>query len=176
MAVSAVSAESWSGDAARIPATSLTWVVVNDGVMGGVSRGRVGREAGEGVLRFEGVLSLANNGGFASIRSVGIGALALERAEALMIRVRGDGRRYQLRAYGDGRFRGREVAFVGEFDTVVDTWIEVRVPIREMQPRFRGVALQGPPLEAASIRGLGLMLADKREGPFAIEVEWIGGG
>ncbi|MGI9473561.1 MAG: CIA30 family protein, partial [Rubripirellula sp.] len=44
------------------------WQIVNDGVMGGRSSSRVDR-AGEGLLRFSGNLSLANNGGFASMRS-----------------------------------------------------------------------------------------------------------
>jgi len=44
------------------------WHAINDGVMGGVSQGRA-RITGDGVLVFSGVVSLENNGGFASIRS-----------------------------------------------------------------------------------------------------------
>lgn len=45
------------------------WVAVNDGVMGGRSTG--GPEVAAGQLRFTGVLSLENNGGFSSVRTVG---------------------------------------------------------------------------------------------------------
>ncbi len=160
-------------DALRVSATSLPWLVVNDDVMGGISRSRIAAE--EGVLQFRGDLSLANNGGFASIRSRGIGSLDLAGAAALQLRVRGDGRTYQLRAYSDARFRGREVAYVGDFDTVAGEWIEVSIPIAGMPPRFRGMDLRGPALESADISGLGVMLADKREGSFALEIDWIGG-
>ncbi len=46
-----------------------SWDAVNDGVMGGRSSGKPVVESGE--LVFRGELSLANNGGFASVRSVG---------------------------------------------------------------------------------------------------------
>ena len=50
------------------PQSRGSWRNVNDGVMGGVSEGRHGiTESGD--LRFFGRLSLANNGGFASVRS-----------------------------------------------------------------------------------------------------------
>ena len=45
------------------------WTAVNDGVMGGVSRG--GAKLIDGSLHFRGILSLDNNGGFSSIRSGG---------------------------------------------------------------------------------------------------------
>ena len=44
----------------------LSWRPVHDTVMGGRSSGTV--EPGEDGVRFEGTLSLKNNGGFASIR------------------------------------------------------------------------------------------------------------
>ena len=44
------------------------WNSVNDGVMGGVSKGGVSRTE-QGTMLFSGELSLANNGGFASIRT-----------------------------------------------------------------------------------------------------------
>ena len=42
------------------------WRAVNDSVMGGVSMGRMVKA--EDTLRFDGELSLENNGGFASVR------------------------------------------------------------------------------------------------------------
>ena len=47
---------------------SSGWNVVNDGVMGGRSVGKV-RLTDDGVMNFSGTLSLDNNGGFSSIRS-----------------------------------------------------------------------------------------------------------
>lgn len=44
------------------------WQAVNDGVMGGVSEGKF-KITDEKAMEFFGTLSLANNGGFASVRS-----------------------------------------------------------------------------------------------------------
>ena len=35
------------------------------------------------------------------------------------------------------------------------------------------MALQGPPMDPARVRELGLLLGDKREGPFQLDVDWI---
>lgn len=147
------------------------WVAVNDGVMGGRSRG--GPVVTEGVLTFSGVLSLENNGGFSSVRTVGRD-FDFSDATAVVLRVRGDGRPYQLRLATDARFRGIAVSYGGEFATEAGQWTEVRVPLADLRPSAHGFALQGPPLDAARIRELGLLIGDKREGPFRLEVDWIG--
>jgi monofunctional biosynthetic peptidoglycan transglycosylase len=147
------------------------WVAVNDGVMGGVSRG--GPTLAEGQLRFSGELSLANNGGFSSVRSVGR-SYDLSGAEAVVLRVRGDGRRYQLRLATDARYRGMSVSFGAEFDTVAGQWLEVHIPIRSLAPTVRGFALQGPAMDPRVVREIGLLIADKREGAFVLVVDWIG--
>lgn len=146
------------------------WVAVNDGVMGGRSRGGPERVAGQ--LRFIGVLSLENNGGFSSVRTVGRD-FDLSGQQAVVLRVRGDGRPYQLRLATDARFRGITVSYGGEFATVAGQWIEVRVPLAGLSPSAHGFALRGPPLDAARVREIGLLLGDKREGPFALAVDWI---
>ena len=45
------------------------WQVVDDGVMGGLSKGNFKSDKKKGNLIFAGNLSLENNGGFSSIRS-----------------------------------------------------------------------------------------------------------
>lgn len=146
------------------------WVAVNDGVMGGRSRG--GPVIEDGVMVFSGVLSLENNGGFSSVRTVGRG-FDLSAGRELVLRVRGDGRRYQLRLATDARWRGLTVSWAGEFATVPGQWIDAVVPLATLRPTVRGVELQGPPMDPARVREIGLMIADKREGPFRLEVESI---
>lgn len=146
------------------------WVAVNDGVMGGRSQG--GPEVKGGALHFTGVLSLANNGGFSSARTVGR-SFDFTGAKAVVLRVKGDGRTYQLRLATDARFRGITVSWGGEFATVAGQWTEVRVPLDTLRPSAHGMQLQGPPMDPSKIRELGVLLGDKREGPFALEVDWI---
>lgn len=146
------------------------WVAVNDGVMGGRSQG--GPALVGGNLQFRGELSLANNGGFSSVRTVGP-AFDLSGATALVLRVRGDGRPYQLRLSGAERYRGIAVSYGGEFATQAGQWIEVRVPLASLEPTVRGMRLQGPPIDLSDVREIGLLIGDKREGAFALDVDWI---
>lgn len=154
------------GNASAEPA----WSVVNDDVMGGVSTGEV--EVSEGRMRFFGELSLANNGGFASVRTRDWTA-DLSAAEALWLRVKGDGRTWQLRLSTDARVRRSWVSYSQSFDTEVDRWIEVRLPLSDFTPTYRGSVLSGPPLDAARIREMGLLIGDKIEAPFALELDWV---
>ena len=64
-----IPAISRSGEPIQLfPGVNAQWTAVNDSVMGGRSKG--GAEIAEtGLLRFEGVISLENRGGFSSIRS-----------------------------------------------------------------------------------------------------------
>ena len=75
------------------------WVRVNDGVMGGLSQSEM-RFTIEGTALFEGTLSLENNGGFASVRTIP-DDFALGGYTGLAVRVKGDGRRYMLRLHLD---------------------------------------------------------------------------
>lgn len=147
------------------------WVTVNDGVMGGRSRGALTVE--DGTLNFSGTLSLENNGGFSSIRTVDY-AVDLSDVTAVVLRVRGDGRRYQLRLASDARFRGFDVAYRADFLAPAGEWTEVRLNLDSLQPSVRGTLLNGPPLDPARVRQIGVLLGDKQPGPFALAIDWIG--
>ena len=146
------------------------WIVVNDDVMGGVSRGSV--LVNDGQLTFTGTLSLANNGGFASIRTRRL-QLDLGNAEALWLRVRGDGRPWELRLASDARVRGSAVSYSAGFETRAGEWIEVRLPLSDFVPTYRGRQLDGPPLDRSRIRELGLLIADGEERSFSVAVDWV---
>lgn len=147
------------------------WVVVNDGVMGGCSSGSAVVAGGQ--LQFSGELSLENNGGFASVRSVGVD-FKLSGATAIVLHVRGDGRRYQLRLASDARYNGIAVSFGAEFDTRAGEWIEVCVPIESLTATVRGSKLEAEVLDPSRVRGIGWLIADKREGSFALTLDRVG--
>ena len=146
------------------------WLPVHDGVMGGISRGGL-QGTDEGTAVFSGELSLANNGGFASVRRP-VEGQGLARHDGLNLRVRGDGRTYQLRLRTDGRYDG--VAYRALFATTADTWTTVSLPFSAFEPTFRGRILSGvPALDPDRVRQVALMLADKTAGPFRLEIAWI---
>jgi len=150
--------------------TAADWLAVNDGVMGGISSSTM-EVTSDGTGVFAGRLSLENNGGFASVRTV-LESGDLSRFVGLVLRVRGDGRRYQVRLRTDARFDG--LAYQAEFDTAPGRWTTVVLPFDTFAPTFRGyVPRNAPPLDPGAIRQLGFLIGDKREGVFRLEVQRI---
>jgi len=146
------------------------WIVVNDGVMGGLSRSEF-EDSGDGYASFQGTMSLENNGGFASVRALVPSPLP-PSTRAVVLRVRGAGRTYQLRFRTDRNFDG--IAYKAEFATVVGEWLTIELPILSFEPTYRGwTPRNAPALEAEQIQQVGLMLADKQSGPFRLDVESI---
>jgi hypothetical protein len=146
-------------------------LIVNDGVMGGRSSSRVEFDP-SGFAVFEGDLSLENNGGFASAR-LPIPARSMRDASHLVLRVRGDGHRYQARLRRGRSWDG--IAYTAGFDTRAGEWLVVELAIESFQPSFRGFRPRGAgPVDPAEVGQVGLMLTDKQEGPFRLEIEWIG--
>lgn len=146
------------------------WTAVNDGVMGGLSEGKA--QSVRGLLLFSGTLSLENNGGFSSIRMQGE-SHDLTKAKRMTLRIKGDGRTYQLRLSTDARFRGSRISYGAEFKTKTGEWIEVTVPFATLKPTYRGNTLDGPPLDLSKIEEIGLLIGDKRAGKFSLAVDWI---
>lgn len=145
---------------------------VDDVVMGGRSRSRF-RTTADGTAVFEGLVSLANGGGFASVRG-GLDNTDCSGCVGVRMRMRGDGRRYRLTLRNDRRLSG--VNHQHAFDTEANAWTEVTLPFTDFVPRFRGrTPDDAPALDPGRIRQMGLMIADGKEGPFRLEIAWIRG-
>lgn len=143
------------------------WRTVNDGVMGGVSQGQM--VAIDNGLRFQGRLSLENNGGFASTRRLFGGDLA--GASGVRLRVKGDGRRYQFRVRLDDRYDG--VSWSAEFGTS-ESWQTVNLPFGTFVPVFRGRHVDDAgPFVPGDISQLGFLIADGKEGGFQLDIASI---
>ena len=153
-------------------ATSVAdWSAIDDNVMGGISASRL-RHDDDGHAVFEGVVSLERNGGFASVRSRPL-ALGFPGALSYVIELRGDGKRYKLNLRTDDAFDG--INYQAMFEAPADQWILVRLPVAAFVPTFRGRGLpEAPHLDPARLRQIGLMIADRQAGPFALAVRSIG--
>ena len=148
---------------------SIPWRNVDDSVMGGVSSSRMRIEGDTAV--FEGELSLENNGGFASVRS-DLLEQNLTGFEGVRLRVRGDGRKYQLRIRADKALDGPSYQMT--FETQKDARIEVDLPFSKFFAAFRGRQLPNhPPIDAAKIATMGFLIADKQEGDFRLEIDSV---
>lgn len=149
---------------------SKQWFSVDDVVMGGLSKSQVAA-TDHNTTVFFGKVSLANRGGFASVRArLPLGSL--EGTEGLRLRLRGDGRRYRLRLRTDDQLDGP--AYEVSFQTESGVWMEIQAPYEAFVATYRGHALQGmPDITPKSIEQVGLMIADRQTGSFKLEIDWI---
>jgi hypothetical protein len=152
------------------PADVALWRPVDDVVMGGVSRSAFG-QAGPGIARFHGDVSLENFGGFASVRTPPRD-WDTAGAQAFLLRVRSDGKTYKFTVRtGDG-FDG--IQYQLRFDAPAGEWSDVRLPVSEFVATFRGRKVPfAPSLDPAKVRAIGLMISDKQAGPFELLIDRI---
>ena len=145
------------------------WYTINDNVMGGISKGGM-QESQSGIAIFKGQLSLENRGGFSSTR-LKIPSYSLGGYKGLEIRVKGDERLYTL-LVSTAQMRG---SWQKDF-TAHSGWQTISVPFDDMQLSIRGwVPSNAPKVQAQEINAIGLMIKDKNETPFQLEIDWIRG-
>lgn len=142
-----------------------SWRVINDGVMGGLSKGQMVYE--DNSSQFIGEISLDNNGGFSSIyRSV----LPLsEGVKTVRVEFLGDGLTYQLRF--SVIINGYRVAYKQEFQTIANQRETVDLSISDFKASFRGRIIgNAPVLQAPYIREVGFLVTNKRPSKFALKL------
>jgi monofunctional biosynthetic peptidoglycan transglycosylase len=145
-----------------------TWPNINDGVMGGVSSGQM--VATDGFATFRGTVSFDNNGGFSSVRSPAV-IHDLSAFDGLVLRVRGDGKRYAFRLKTDASFDG--VSYQVEIEPPAGEWTEITVRFTDFIPVYRGrVVPDHPRLDPSRIATFGLLIS-RQEGPFKIDIASI---
>jgi uncharacterized surface protein with fasciclin (FAS1) repeats len=145
------------------------WTSVNDGVMGGVSKGGFKRSE-QGTLLFSGELSLERNGGFASIRTQER-KLDLSGMGAIVVKARGDGRTYWVELREAGQMGAS--SYRAYLPTTAGEWRETRIPLADFKLQAFGRALPFKALNPAAVASLGFTLADKKAGAFALEIESV---
>lgn len=153
-----------------IPEAIEGWSAVNDTVMGGVSQSRLA-PAEEDSAAFQGVISLENFGGFATVRCP-VGEYDLGGHKGIAVRVRGDGKRYKLFVKTNQPDDGYQ--YQADFATEDGAWQTINVPFEDFRARYRGGSMPlWPRLNPAKIKSLGFMIADKQAGPFRLEIAWL---
>ncbi|MCW3173157.1 CIA30 family protein [Shewanella subflava] len=140
----------------------------NDTVMGGLSSSRV--SINNDAITFTGLVSLDNNGGFASTQFSVINQI--HAANRCTLRVKGDGKRYQLRLKTAALQFGE--AFIAEFTTLEGEISEHIFTVDDFHIGFRGRTIQnGPALDFAKVEKVGILIADKQQGSFSIDLHTI---
>lgn len=146
------------------------WMIVNDGVMGGLSESKA--QLRENSLFFEGHISLENNGGFASIRSMK-SSYDLSKYEKVKIRFRSKGRNFTLRfALSELYYKP---AFKHEFSSTSDDWESIELNLVDFKEYSMGQETGNRinQEELQKVIRIGIMLFDKQEGSFELEIDSI---
>ncbi|KAG1680770.1 hypothetical protein FOA52_008103 [Chlamydomonas sp. UWO 241] len=148
-----------------LPPGGPRWSSMDDGVMGGLSTSSLSWDPVAQAAVFQGNLTTANNGGFASVRSEAWGGYAaMTGAAGIRLVVQGDGRTYKLSAKSDDGYDG--VMYQRDFATRSDgSWDTLDLPFSSFRPNFRGrVVPDRPPITGAQVRQLGLMVSKVSDG------------
>jgi len=154
------------------PADVQGWRAIDDRIMGGCSLSRPEFVDGGG-LRFRGVVSLDNGGGFASIRSPEADYV-LGGFAGVRLRVRGDGQHYKLGLRTDRFFDG--ISYQAAFSAPAEAWEEIDLPFVAFLPTHHGRRLTTvAPLDPARIQSFSLFIAERQAGPFHLEIAWLAG-
>jgi hypothetical protein len=141
------------------------WRVTNDGVMGGLSNGRMIFKKDHGI--FMGDISLDNNGGFSSVFRA-VGGLP-ESFDKLIIDTEGDGQAYQLRLVV--YINGYRLAYKHDFQTVSNKREKLIFQLSDFKATFRGrIMTNAPSLKSEDIKEVGFLMTKKAAGKFSLSV------
>jgi hypothetical protein len=146
------------------------WMVVNDDVMGGRSNSTA--KLSTNSLIFKGYVSLKNNGGFASLRSP-LGKFDLSKYKKVKIKFKSGGRDFALRL-GTSDLYYRPI-YKHFFSSTTNDWEIVELNLSDFKEytigQITGTKISRDNFE--KIIRIGIILSDKKEGPFEIEIDYI---
>lgn len=146
------------------------WVIVNDGVMGGVSTSdlKVNNDCN---AFFSGLVSLENNGGFASVRCFPKQNIQINNQGKIILKIKGDGKTYQFRIKLDD---DEYFSYIYAFETS-GNWETIILSLADFYPSFRGRKLADA--SDVNIEGnlsyFSFLIANKRNEAFNIEFQSI---
>ena len=140
-----------------------SWIV-NDGVMGGVSQSSLRQDVGG--MFFEGMVSLENNGGFASMRS---SVRFPQGTQLIELIAKGDGKRYKLVLRTELAPR---VTYVADF-IALPTWQTYRFNLSQFKSTFRGRDVDAPALSFSDVIDFGILISNNQAGSFAIQLKTL---
>ena len=143
------------------------WFIVNDDVMGGVSKSKLFLDyEGNGV--FKGRISTLNNGGFASVR-FNCGRVISKNKKNIVIRIKGDKKKYQIRIKSN---RNDYQSYIMDFITSGE-WETIKIPLKSMYASFRGRKLNMDDFDKNYFEQISILVGNKRNENFELRIKSI---
>jgi len=143
------------------------WFIVNDDVMGGVSKSKLFLDDnGNGV--FQGRISTLNNGGFASVR-FNCGRVISKNKKDIVIRIKGDKKKYQIRIKSN---RNDYQSYIMDFITSGE-WETIKIPLKSMYASFRGRKLNMDDFDKNYFEQISILVGNKRNENFELRIKSI---
>ncbi|MGB5436883.1 MAG: CIA30 family protein [Maribacter sp.] len=143
------------------------WLVVDDGVMGGLSQGSFSRTDSGNAL-YSGMVRTENNGGFSSVR-YGFQTKDVSKYSLVKLRIKGDGKSYQFRIKED---RSQRYSYITSFKTSGE-WETISLPLAKFYPSFRGNPLNKPNYYGEAMEEIAILIGNKTRESFSLEIEKI---
>ena len=142
------------------------WYVVNDDVMGGISKGNISYI--NNTLIFKGKISLDNNGGFSSIRKYPKN-IFVNKKNKIILNIKGDGKTYYLRIKSKiNDYYSYTIPF-----TTTSNWQIISLKLADFYPTFRGRKLNMDNFNKTTIEEIGILIGNKKNEEFKIEIKEI---
>lgn len=143
------------------------WSVVNDGVMGGISKGTITLTKDSHAL-FSGKVLLENNGGFSSVRHR-LPKTDVSTHQKIVLRVKGSGKIYQFRVKTNS---ADFYSYTYSFKTS-GKWETIEIPFSEMVPSFRGQRVNLPNYPGEILEEIAFLIGNGKQEVFALEIDKI---
>ena len=147
------------------------WVLLSDNVMGGITKSTI--EYSNDAVLLTGDISLANYGGFASIKTK-YQRFDLSNYNGIKIRYRSANQKFVF-TLEDNKYWAKPYYKNAFSSNKNDTWEEAIIYFKDFKEMIIGQPTGNVmPLESLkkTVR-LGIMTAEKKEGPFSLEVDYI---
>ncbi len=147
--------------------STTNWRVVDDGVMGGLSQGKLEvDDEGNGV--YSGTVSTENNGGFSSLR-YRFSTMEVSKNQSIVLRIKGDGKKYQFRVKDK---LNQYYSYINTFQTSGE-WQTLEIPLAKMYPSYRGRKLNIPNFEHSQIEEIAFLIGNKKAESFELKIDKI---
>jgi hypothetical protein len=158
-------------DFGNLDEKNKAWVILSDNVMGGITTSTIEYTTDAVVLT--GDISLANYGGFSSIKTK-FKSFDLSIYNGIKIKFKSSNQKF-IFTLEDSKYWTEPYYKNGFSSTKNDTWEEAIIYFKDFKEMRIGQATgNAMPLEnLKNIVRLGIMTAEKKEGPFSLEIDYI---